>query len=225
MPYSQSGLTAHDFTKVSGSGPLHPEFTNLGSLLQFGYMTSNSANGGPMTKALGLDNWVVRANLARPRPGTLGVVACVGSEIGNLCPCFTSVLLGNANRGCPHSIEPRGAMLVGIGTASVANDTVILHVDGMPNSFCLYFQGTALVSVPFGDGKLCVGGTIVRLSVKLYICNSSQYPAGSEPSISVQSGIVTPGRSVYQVWYRAAALFCTGSTFNLTNSLAIRWTP
>ncbi|MDZ4773697.1 MAG: hypothetical protein SGI72_11255 [Planctomycetota bacterium] len=223
-PYALNGLTSSDFALISGGGPVHPNFTNSGTLMQFGYMTSNSASGGPTTKVLGLDNWFVKANLAPRCPGTLGIPSCFGDDITNPCPCFPSVPLGGVGRGCPNSIEPRGALLIGTGTASIANDTVILQGTSMPNSFCMYFQGTTFTGVPFGDGRLCASGSIVRLAVKLNICNSSQYPASNEPTISVQGGIVTPSQRLYQIWYRDAALFCTGATYNLTNSLAINWT-
>ncbi len=225
-PYALSGLTSSDFVLIAGGGPVHPNFTNSGSLMQFGYMTETLfiSVGGPGTKAVGIDNWVVKANLAPPCVGTLGVPVCFGDDITNPCPCYPSVALGSSGHGCPNSIEPRGAVLVGTGTASLANDTAILHGSLMPNSFCLYFQGTLVTGNPFGDGRLCVGGTIVRMAVKSNICTASQFPAGSEASLSVQGQVTAPGQRVYQIWYRDSAAFCTASTFNLTNALAVNWT-
>jgi hypothetical protein len=221
--YSSNALRSTDFTLHAGSGPPHPNFTSTGTMLQFGYFMGTFASGSD-TRSIGIDNWTVRANLKPPCYGTLGVATCFGNDITNPCPCYPSVPLGGVGRGCPNSIEPRGALLIGTGTASISNDTVVLQGTDMPSSFCMYFQGTSLVSVPFGDGKFCAGGTIVRLAVKLNICNSSQYPAGNEPSISVTGGIVTPGQRLYQVWYRDSPIFCTPSTFNLTNALVVNWT-
>jgi hypothetical protein len=34
-----------------------------------------------------------------------------------------------------------------------------------------------------------------------------------------------PGVRTYQAWYRNAAVFCTASTFNLSNGYSITWTP
>ena len=221
--YAQTGLVATDFTLLFGGGSVHPDFSSTGNPLQFGYMTANSASGGPTTKTIGVDNWTVKANLAPPCNGPLGVPACFGNDVGNPCPCFPSVPAGAAGRGCPNSIDPRGALLVAFGTASIANDTVILQATGMPNSSCLYFQGSALSSTLFGDGKRCASGTVVRLATKVNICNASQYPAGLELPISVKGLIGVPGPYNYQVWYRNAAAFCTSSTFNLTNSLTIAW--
>lgn len=219
------GLTATKFNLVAGTGPQHPDFTNSGAPLQWGYITRNlSPSTGTTTKLTAVDNWYVKAHLTPQCPGTQGIASCFGDDITNPCPCFPSIPLGGVGRGCPNSIEPRGGRLIGTGTASIANDQVILQGTGMPSSFCMYFQGTTLTGVPFGDGRLCAAGTIVRLAVKLNICNSSEYPASSEPTISVQGGIATPGQRIYQIWYRDSPVSCTPSTYNLTNALAINWT-
>jgi hypothetical protein len=223
--YAQSALTANDFVLVAGAGSPHPDFTNAGAILQFGYLTANSASGGPVTKIIGVDNWTVTAILAAPCVGPIGTAACFGDDLGNPCPCYPSVPLGSAGRGCANSIEPRGALLVAFGNASIANDTVLFQATGMPNSSCLYFQGSTLSSALFGDGKRCAAGATVRLGNETNICNSSQYPGGSEPTVSVKGMITTPGLRHYQVWYRNSASFCTSSTFNLTNSVSVSWGP
>jgi len=223
VTYGQD-LVSEDFTNLLGSGPLRPDFSTTGGLLEFGYLTSNSANGGPVTKVLGVDEVFVRANLAPLCTGTLGASGCYGDDPGSPCPCFPGVPAGGPGRGCPNSVEALGAMLVGFGTASIANDTVVLQAQGMPNSSCLYFQGAGFNNVLFGDGKRCTAGATIRLGTTSNLCNSSQYPAGSEAPISVQGNITAPGIRTYQVWYRNAANFCTSSTFNLTNSLSINWT-
>ncbi|MCY2958995.1 MAG: hypothetical protein NTY35_02430 [Planctomycetota bacterium] len=222
---AQDGLTSGDFDLLAGSGPPHPDFTNSGSLIQFGYATANSANGGPVTKILGVDSWLVRIKLAPPCSGTLGASGCFGNDPGSPCPCFPAVPPGASGRGCPNSIEPRGAQLLAFGTASLAADDVVLQAAGMPNSSCLYFQGAAFAPVVFGDGRRCASGSTIRLGTKVNICNASQYPAAPDPPISVQGMISAPGIRNYQVWYRNSAAFCTSATFNLTNSISINWAP
>ena len=53
----------------------------------------------------------------------------------------------------------------------------------------------------------------------------ASYPLTGEPSISVRGAIPAVGAArYYQVWYRNAGGPCvTGS--NLTNGLAVIWTP
>jgi hypothetical protein len=99
----------------------------------------------------------------------------------------------------------------------------------MANSSCLYFQGTAQqaggAGSPFGDGKRCAGGTVIRLKTKTNAAGASNYPEAGDPLVSIKGAVTAPGIRTYQAWYRNAAAFCTPSTFNLTNGLEVSWTP
>jgi len=95
--------------------------------------------------------------------------------------------------------------------------------DGMPNSSCLYFQGTTQISVAFGDGLRCAGGTVIRLATKTNVGGASQYPGAGNPPVHIKGAVSAPGTRTYQTWYRNAAAFCTPSTFNLTNGVLITW--
>jgi hypothetical protein len=121
-----------------------------------------------------------------------------------------------------------GSRLIGTGTSSLANDTLVLAGDQMSNSSCLYFQGTAAFAngfgVAFGDGLRCAVGVITRLGTKVNVGGASQYPVGGDAQVSARGGVFAPGTRIYQVWYRNIASFCTPSTFNLTNGLWVMWT-
>jgi hypothetical protein len=101
----------------------------------------------------------------------------------------------------------------------------------MPNGGpSLYFQGSAQASagagISFGDGKLCVGGTIIRLGVKFNTgTGTSTYPVGVDPTLSVAGLVVAGDTRTYQIWYRDAAAFCSASTYNLTNGMQAVWAP
>jgi len=120
-------------------------------------------------------------------------------------------------------VNSAGALLGGSGSASSSNDTALLAGSGMPNSSALYFQGTTQSFSLFGDGFRCAGGTIVRLGTKTNASGASQYPAAGDPSIAVRGQVLAPGTRAYQVWYRNAATYCTTSTFNLSNGVAVTW--
>jgi hypothetical protein len=150
------------------------------------------------------------------------VAFCFGDGSGTPCPCGNS---GSAGNGCASSINPNGANLASTGTPTLANDTLVLHGSGMPNSSCLYFQGTTQISSAFGDGLRCAGGTVIRLATKTNVGGSSQYPGAGNPPVSVKGAVTAPGTRAYQTWYRNAAAFCTPSTFNLTNGLSVTWLP
>ncbi len=157
----------------------------------------------------------------------------VGGQVMNYCagylgtcPCGSTP---NSVGGCSNSADAAGGVLVAAGDAAVSADSLQLQALGMPsNTAALFFQGTATQAngfgTPFGDGLLCVGGTIVRLGVRFASGGSAFHPAAGEPSLSVQGLIpATGGVRYYQAWFRDAANFCTSATFNLTDALRIAW--
>jgi hypothetical protein len=151
---------------------------------------------------------------------------CFGDLFGGPCPCGNFSAL-SAGEGCANSLG-FGAFLTWSGSARINGDTFALRGSQMPNSTCLYFQGTtqtaAGVGTAFGDGLRCASGTVVRLGTKTNVSGTSQYPVLGDLSISVKGGVSTPGSTrTYQVWYRNAAVFCTTSTFNLSNALQVTW--
>lgn len=162
--------------------------------------------------------------LVRTGPLDVGTAYCSGDGSGAACPCGNA---GAAGNGCASSVNASGAHLAAVGTASLANDSVVLRGTGMPNSSALFFQGTIRANggagVVFGDGLRCAGGTITRLKVVSNAGGASQYPQAGDPSVSARGQVNQPGTRTYQVWYRNAAPFCTSSTFNLTNGLEIQW--
>ncbi len=155
-----------------------------------------------------------------------GVAYCFGDGSGTPCPCGNSGATGN---GCASSVNANGARVGTLGCASLTNDTLVLAGSGMSDSFALYFQGDAQqgggAGTAFGDGLRCVSGTVVRLGTEQNVGGASQYPGTGDPSISVRGVVTAPGARYYQVWYRNAAAFCTSATFNLTNGVAVSWTP
>jgi hypothetical protein len=146
---------------------------------------------------------------------------CFGSTAG--CPCGN---VGAAGNGCANSVFAVGGNLTATGNAQVSADTVVLTGTNMPNSTALYYQGTLQANAVFGDGLRCVGGNVIRLGTKMNVANTSSYPTGADAPVSVKGMIPAAGGTrYYQCWYRNAAVFCTASTFNLTNGIAITWTP
>lgn len=170
---------------------------------------------------------------AAPTPGAMnpacdpGVGFCYGDGSSTACPCGNNSAVG-ANEGClaPFGI---GAKLRASGTASLANDTMLLIGSQMPDGPVLYFQGTtrqsAGLGIVFGDGLFCAGGTITRLGLKFNSGGTSTLPGVGDPSISTQASISAPGVRTYQGWYRSVAPFCTPATFNTTHGLEVQWVP
>jgi hypothetical protein len=140
------------------------------------------------------------------------------------CPCGNGGAPGN---GCANSVFATGSNLAATGLASVGADSVVLTASSLPAGPGLYFQGTTQVSAVFGDGLKCVGGTVIRMAIKFAgAVGTDSFPVAGDPKVSVAGAIPAGGGTrFYQYWYRNAPVFCTGFTFNLTNGLAIVWTP
>jgi hypothetical protein len=167
------------------------------------------------------------ATLIAPSSIGGGGVFCVGDGSGSPCPCANSSALG-AGEGCASSLG-FGGRLTWSGTPSISADSVTLWGSGMPSSSALYFQGSTAqnggLGTAFGDGFRCAGGSVVRLRTLLNVSGASQYPSMTgDPSLSTLGGASGGQLLRYQIWYRNAAAFCTPSTFNLTNGVAIAWT-
>jgi hypothetical protein len=170
----------------------------------------------------------VNVNLPGGPVGPVSHPFCFGDGSGTACPCGNNSVLG-AGEGCLSSIG-NGGLLAVTGTPSLSADTVVLTGSGMTDSSCLYFQGTAQagggLGTTFGDGLRCAAGSVIRLGTKFNVLGTSSYPVGGDLPVSVKGAIAGPGTFDYQIWYRNAdPVFCTVSTFNLTNGYELIWTP
>lgn len=154
---------------------------------------------------------------------------CFGDAGSLLCPCGN---IGLAGRGCGNSANASGALLTYTGAQHP--DTLALQVVGVPSTtFALFAQGsTPLGALPYGDGILCLGGTLTRLYIQVATGGVAGAPTVGQGSISQRSALlgdpIAPGSSrYYQVVYRDADLsFCPspqGGTFNTTNRLTVVW--
>jgi hypothetical protein len=149
---------------------------------------------------------------------------CYGTTTA--CPCGNA---GAQGHGCENSNTTGGALLLAQGTASVSSDTLVLNVSNLPaSSTMVFFQGTTPAPGTgslFGDGLLCVGGAVMRLGPKAGSNGFASFGGGGDPLISVKGGVPPGGATrYYQVWHRDNAVFCTGSTFNLSNGVRVTWT-
>ncbi|MBL8857249.1 MAG: CHRD domain-containing protein [Planctomycetes bacterium] len=152
---------------------------------------------------------------------------CYGDGAGTACPCGNVSIVGQT-AGCVNSFGLAGR-LDSSGLASVSGDSLVLTGTQVPNGPGLYFQGTGSFGggngIPFGDGLLCAGGTIIRMGVVFAAGNTSSYPGGTTPGPINVVGFNAAGDSrTYQLWYRDGDPgFCTVSTFNLTNAVRVVW--
>jgi hypothetical protein len=210
-----TSLACDDDGCVSQSSVTWPITAGSVYTLQVG--SSTFGNGGPGS-----------FSIVETGSGSTGTLFCPGDGTGAACPCANPSAVG-ADEGCASSLGVGGA-LRGTGAASIANDTFVLTATGVPNGPGLFFQGTAQMAggagVPFGDGLLCVTGAIVRLGVVFASANTSSFPSGVLPPVSVAGGAASGNTFHYQLWYRDAVVaFCPSAVFNLTNALSLTWAP
>jgi Tol biopolymer transport system component len=156
---------------------------------------------------------------------------CFGDGTGAGCPCGNSGLL---HHGCENSAGTGGARLVATGIARLSGDTVFFDSSGeLPSALSIFLQGTLTVApVDFGDGLRCTGGVLKRLYVKNASGGTASAPQGGDPSVSARSSTLGDQlplgcTRIYQVYYRDSnPNFCpgpSGSTFNVSNAVALAW--
>ena len=76
------------------------------------------------------------------------------------------------------------------------------------------------IDLPFGDGKRCVGGTVVRFPIRQADA-SGVITEG--PGIAATAGYMAGMTVNFQGWYRDPAGTCTGSAFNLSNAYTVTY--
>ncbi len=160
-------------------------------------------------------------------PSSSGLLAtrfCFGfTEAGNVNPCPCGNSSSASSNGCRNSTG-QGAVVTVIDTTSVSAATVRIQGNALtPGGAVLMFQGTGQfnfgLGLTFGDGLLCIGGTISRLAVG-FANGSGQAVVNTVPT-NVSPGSVR----YYQGWYRDVGAVCGGGLFNLTSAVATTWIP
>lgn len=190
--------------------------------------SSGAASGRYTVAAWSSPNRNVAATFYEALQGGSITPTCSGDGSGTACPCGNN---GLPARGCQNWQSASGAELAGTGLADVSSDTVVLNVQSVPlSAACLFFQGTSLFSngsgIVYGDGLLCVGGSITRLGVKFASGGLVAFPGVGDPALSVSGAVpAVGGLRHYQVWYRDSNLYCASATFNLTNAASVVWLP
>ncbi|MDP6538708.1 MAG: plastocyanin/azurin family copper-binding protein [Planctomycetota bacterium] len=154
-------------------------------------------------------------------PGT-SFCSCDGS--GTAPPCSNA---GQAGRGCANSISSLGARLISEGNDSVGADDLAFHADSLLFSQpALLFSGNNAINggngVTFGDGLRCAGQNVRRLGVAV---PDSLGRAQWGPGLGAGGGWSSGDTRNFQGWYRDPQFSPCGSGFNLTNGVAVTFTP
>lgn len=158
---------------------------------------------------------------------------CKGDgTLAQVCPCSNWMGLG---RGCRNSANTGGAALLAGGTT--ADDTLDFVVNGEPpGSLSVLLQANHCNSggVFFGDGVLCLGGTLRRMYVRNAVNGSLTVPdlGTGDPTLRARSralGDLLESGAIrfYQVYYRDSdPNFCPaplGNTWNVSGGMSVLW--
>jgi len=126
--------------------------------------------------------------------------------------------------GSPNSLGLSGTLSV-TGSASIAADDLIFHGSNLPPSTStLLAMGGTVNDVPFGDGMLCIGSPLHRLH------HAAANASGAcDIPLAIQllpggAGIAAGSARYFQLYYRNLG-GPLGTGFNLTNALAVTFTP
>jgi hypothetical protein len=151
------------------------------------------------------------------------------------CSCAAGAPCGNEDDrgGCRNQSWNRGALMYGCGSTSVTTDELVFTVQYVSRSQSgLLFMGPGEVELPFGGGKRCVG----EGGIGLYRFPIS--PPKWAGVIDIGPGLVARTHTSssgafhihagqtwhFQYWYRDPGGSC-GTGFNLSNSVAVSFTP
>ena len=182
----------------------------------FQFATNNTVENG-------LLGWLIDDVRVVAEPGR---TFCPSPVVPSACPCDAILDVGG---GCRNSLY-RSATLQSGGVASVALDTLSFTAAEMPpGTAATLFQGTSPVTTPivFGDGVLCLSGSLTRLGTQFAPSGSAVWPLAGNGPISSAGGVPPPGGDrYYQVVYRDAVPGqCTSATFNQTGAQRVSWQP
>ena len=148
-----------------------------------------------------------------------GTAYCFGSIA--TCPCGAAA---GPDEGCANSAL-QGAKLTATGLTSFSNDTLVFTASGVPgNKPGLLLRGNNMVSLPAGDGVLCVAGQSNRSQVQVTSAGTtvfSNFSGGGFGSVANSGGAPTN----FQFWYRDPANVCSGAGFNFSNAYSVVYTP
>lgn len=146
---------------------------------------------------------------------------CAGDAFdGTLCPCGNETTFG-AGEGCRNSTGV-GAILAATGSLEYATDDLSLVLSqARPLQPAVFLQGASQLSLPFKDGKLCVGSPTERMEV---VTIDAAGVGATTQSIVTNGNVPGPGAvRYYQAWYRDPQVSVCGTGSNFSSGLIVEW--
>jgi hypothetical protein len=130
----------------------------------------------------------------------------------------------------PNAVNPGGAEFRASGCAGLTGNSLQFDVTGLPPGgagLFFYGRGDQQIQVPFGNGWLCVGGSLVRIPPVLPVSAGGTVSLAidlTSPTFSTGPNVVTPASTwIAQFWYRDVG--SGPSTSNLSNGQHLTIVP
>ncbi len=223
-----TGLTiAGSQMKVHGQN-----FSAKGNVVWFTQAGSNASAALLKADPADSDGFCIEVTIpASAGPGDV-LVRRPGSGLDNLSNAWPTDLADIQSCGVPVTYctsmansAGNGATVTSIGSPSLSTNQFTLAAVGLPpNTPGLFFYAPNQNNVPFGDGVLCVSGSIQRLSVQtadfvgavIVPLDLTSPPFDGGPSAAVSCETMN-----FQYWYRDAGF--GGAGFNTTDAIAVNF--
>jgi len=175
-----------------------------------------------MFRQICLSVFVTAAVASTPIAQGIGTAFCFGVN----CPCGND----DATAGCKNSTG-HGGVLTATGSTSVSADDLVYSASQLSDhSVSLLVLSLNQRSIPFHNGRMCVGPNIVRFHP-----HTNSGSTGTTAYDHVVSTLALYGTTIAagdtwyaQSWYRDSAhqgLCDEAHATNLTNGLAVTFTP
>lgn len=181
--------------------------------------------GGEDYTALDTTSGTWNDGASHPLPSLIEVVS--GDANGDGIPDVTQVVVNRYCLAAGNSFGP-GAIIDCNYAAFVSANSFVLSVQGaVPNQFGLFFYGPQRQGVLWGEGMLCVKGSLHRLwPIKLADAtgSASHWVDFTAPPANAGSGAITPSSTWnFQYWYRDPLGGPAG--FNASDALMVTFQP
>ena len=224
----------------SSSGAAYAFDLNSGQQL-YKYLPSDGATGDRFGQSVAIRN--LTAIIGSPQDDENGTQAgsayrfnagpdtgkayCFGDGSGTPCPCNAN---GGSGEGCLNTTGISGALLEGMGFASIGNDTFKLSVSRAPGTKPgLILRGNSQLAgglgTPVGDGLLCTSGQTARSHAQITSSTGTTTFTDFDGMTFADASYGPGGTTNYQFWYRDPSNTCSGSAFNFSNAWTVTWLP
>ncbi len=151
----------------------------------------------------------------------VAVVGCPGYQAGGAL--FVYSIDGQGTSVCVSTPNSTGeaSRMDASGSNRISDQFLILRASDAPSGqFGLFASGTALAQTPLGNGTLCLGGQLQRLSTPVL---ESAGEFRIDLDFTSVGAALMPGTYLFQCWYRDPG--AGGASFDLSNAVQVMLVP